>query len=119
MKAQRGISLGGLLVGAVIFALVALLAMKVVPAWIEYGKIIKVVKAIAADGSLKDAPAAQIRTSFEKRAEIDEIKSIQAEDLEISKEDGALSIAFAYTAKVPLFGNASLVFDFAGGSARK
>jgi hypothetical protein len=119
MKAQRGVSLGGLLVGAVIFALVALLAMKVVPAWIEYGKIVKVVKAISADGGLKDAPVSQIRESFEKRADIDEIKSIQAEDLEISKEEGVLKISFAYTAKIPLFGNASLVFDFAGGNIKE
>lgn len=119
MKFQRGVSLGGLMVGAAIFAVLALLAMKVVPVWIEYGKIAKVVKATAADGSLKEAPISQIRAAYEKRAEIDVIKSIKAEDLEIKKEDGRLEIYFAYTEKVPLFGNASLVFDFEGSSAKE
>lgn len=118
MKFQRGVSLNGLLVGAVIFALLALITMKVLPEWIEYGKIVKVVKATAADSSLKEAPIAQVRASFDKRADIDVIKSITAEDLDISKEGGDLVISFAYTKKVPLFANVSLVFDFEGSSAK-
>jgi hypothetical protein len=119
MKFQRGVGLNGLLIGSVIFALVALLAMKVLPEWIEYGKIVKVVKATAADASLKEASVAQVREAFSRRADIDVIKSITAQDLEISKEGGDLVISFAYTKKVPLFGNASLVFDFEGSSGGK
>lgn len=118
MKFQRGVSLNGLLIGAVIFALAALITMKVLPEWIEYGKIAKVVKATAADRGLKDAPIAQVRASFDKRADIDVIKSITAEDLDISKEGGNLVISFAYTKKVPLFANVSLVFDFEGSSEK-
>jgi hypothetical protein len=119
MKFQRGVSLNGLLIGSVIFALVALLLMKVLPEWIEYGKIVKVVKATAADASLKEASMAQVREAFSRRADIDVIKSITAQDLDISKEGNDLVIAFAYTSKVPLFGNASLVFDFEGSSDKK
>lgn len=119
MKFQRGVSLNGLLIGAVIFALLALLTMKVLPEWIEYGKILKVVKATAADSSLKEAPVGQVRVSFEKRADIDVIKSVTAQDLEISKDGGDLVISFAYTKKVPLFANVSLVFDFEGSSAEQ
>lgn len=117
MKFQRGVSLNGLLIGAVIFALAALITMKVLPEWIEYGKIVKAVKATAADKGLKEAPIAQVRASFDKRADIDVIKSITSEDLDISKE-GDLVISFAYTKKVPLFGNVSLVFDFEGSSEK-
>lgn len=119
MKFQRGISLNGLLIGGVIFALVALLAMKVLPEWMEYGKILKVVKATAADASLRDATLAEVRTSFEKRADIDLIKSITAQDLDISKEGNELVISFAYSKKVPLFGNTSLTFDFEGSSNKQ
>ena len=118
MKFQRGVSLGGLMVGGVIFALLALLTMKVLPEWIEYGKIVKVVKATAADSGLKDAPLAQVRASFEKRADIDVIKSVTAQDLKISKGGGELTISFAYTKKIPLFANVSLFFDFEGSSAK-
>lgn len=119
MKFQRGVSLNGLLIGGVIFALLALLAMKVLPEWIEYAKIVKVVKATAADATLKDASVAQVREAYSKRADIDVIKSVTAQDLDITKEGNDLVISFAYSKKVPLFGNTSLVFDFEGSSDKK
>ncbi|MBH1962002.1 MAG: DUF4845 domain-containing protein [Rhodocyclales bacterium] len=119
MKFQRGVSLNGLLIGGVIFGLVALLAMKVLPEWMEYGKIVKVVKATANDGNLKEASIADVRAAYDKRADIDLIKSVTGQDLDITKENGDFSISFAYTKKVPLFYNVSLVFDFEGNSAAK
>ncbi len=44
------------------------------------------------------------------------MKSITGQDLEVTKEGGELVISFAYTKKVPLFKNVSLVFDFEGAS---
>ena len=61
----------------------------------------------------------EVRTAFGKRAEINDIKSISGEDLEITKDGNGLVIEFAYTARVPLAGNASLVFEFAGTSQGK
>jgi hypothetical protein len=119
MKFQRGMGLGGLLIGAVIFALLALLTMKVLPEWVEYGKIAKVVKATANDSNLKEASVADVRAAYDKRADIDVIKSVTGQDLDIKKEDNSLSIAFAYSKKVPLFYNVSLVFDFEGHSTSR
>jgi hypothetical protein len=119
MKLQRGFSLSSLMVAGLIFALAALLTMKVLPEWIEYGKAVKAVKATAADSSLGEASPAQVRAAYAKRADIDEIKSVSAEDLDVTKEAGELIISFAYTKKIPMFGNMSLVFDFEGSSAKK
>lgn len=119
MKSQRGVSLNGLMIGSVIFALVALLTMKVLPEWIEYGKILRVVKATAGDSSLKEATIPDVRAAYDKRADIDVIKSVTGQDIDVSKEGGELVISFAYTKKVPLFYNVSLVFDFEGSSAKK
>jgi Tfp pilus assembly protein PilE len=116
MKLQRGFSLNALMIGGAAIGVLALLAMKIVPEYMEFGTVVKTVKATAADTSLKDASVAQVRTSFAKRAEIDSIKSISEKDLDITKEGGELVISFAYTKKVPLFKNVSLVFDFEGAS---
>jgi hypothetical protein len=119
MKYQRGMSLNTLMLWGALLFVVALVAMKALPPWIEYGKIVKVVKATAQDGSLKEASVTQVRAAFDKRADIDVIKAIKGEDLEITKEGGDLMITFAYTEKVKLFSNVSLVFDFEGSSAAK
>lgn len=116
---QRGVSLSGLLMGSVVVALVALVAMKSLPEWIEYGKISKAVKATASDSGLTDATVAQVRVAYEKRRDIDEIKSVTAQDIEITKEGNEMVISFAYTSKVHLFSNVSLVFDFEGSSAKQ
>ena len=119
MKLQRGYSLNSLMIGGVIVALVALLALKVLPDWIEYGKVVKAVKTTAGDGTLKDGTVAEVRAAYARRADIDEIKSVAPQDLDITKEGGDLVISFAYTKKVPLFSNVSLVFDFEGSSAKQ
>jgi hypothetical protein len=105
--------------GSVVVALIALVAMKSLPEWIEYGKIVKAVKSTATDAGLKDATVSQVRAAYQKRSEIDEIKSVTAQDIEITKEGNELVIAFAYTSKVHLFSNVSLVFDFEGSSAKQ
>ena len=119
MKLQRGVSLYGVMIGGVIFALVALLAMKALPPWIEYGNLLKAVKGTAADGSLKDATVSQVRAAFGRRADMDEVKSVTPQDIQVTKEGNELVISFEYSKKVPLFGNTSLVFDFEGSSAKQ
>jgi len=116
MKFQRGFSLNTLMLGGAAVAVLALLAMKIAPEYMEYGTVVKAVKATAADTGLKEASVAQVRASYAKRAEIDNIKSLSEKDLDITKEGGELVISFAYTRKVPLFKNVSLVFDFEGAS---
>jgi len=119
MKLQRGLSLNALMMGGAVLALVSLVAMKAIPPWIEYGNLMKAVKGTAADSSLKDASVKQVQAAFGKRADMDDVKSVTAQDLDISKDGGELVISFSYVKKVPLFGNASLVFDFEGSSAKQ
>ncbi len=116
MKLQRGFSLNALMIGGAAVGVLALLAMKIAPEYMEYGSAVKAIKATASDTSLKDASVAQVRSSYAKRAEIDNIKSLSEKDLDITKEGGELVISFAYSRKVPLFKNVSLVFDFEGAS---
>ncbi len=119
MKYQRGVSLNGLMFVAVIFGLLALGTMKVAPELIEFGQIKKAVVATAADPALKDASVAKIRDAYGKYAEIDNIKRVGPNDLEVTKDGSDIVISFAYTSKIPLFSYVSLVFDFEGNSKEK
>ena len=117
MKFQRGLSLNTLMLGGFVLALLSLLAMKSIPPWIENVNLVKAVKGTATDGSLKDAPMSKVREAFSRRADMDDVKSVTAADLEITKEGGELVISFKYEKKVPLFHNVSLLFDFEGSSS--
>ena len=115
MKKQRGVALSGVLFWGFVIALLSVLAMKVVPEYLTYFKILKATKAIALNSADKTVP--EIRASFAKYMDVEHVSTITPSDLDISKEGNSIVIAFAYEKRIPLFYNVSLLIDFSGSSA--
>ena len=107
---QRGVSMAGLLAGLVILVFLALLGMKVAPAYIEFFTAKKAIVAIASEN--RNGSVGDIRGAFARRANIDDITAVDAKDLEITKEGGQVVVSAAYRKEVPLFMNVGLYFDF-------
>jgi Tfp pilus assembly protein PilE len=106
---QRGVSLSGLIVALAVIGVLAVFALKLLPTWAEYRSAKDaIVKAKATGGSV-----AEMKTTFRKNAEINNVDSIGANDLVFSKDSGETEISFAYEKRVPLAGNVSLVIDYA------
>jgi hypothetical protein len=112
---QEGVSLSGLLIVLVILGVVAALGLKLIPSYIEYAKAKAAIEAIGSDRS-KSGSVTEIRKAFDSRANIDDISSVKAQDLEITKEGGEVVISFSYRKEIPLGGNVGLYVDFAGRS---
>ena len=115
MKSQRGLSLVKLLVGGFLLALLAIAGMKVVPSVIEFYKIKKAVTAVAGQAS-GNTSVSEVRNAYAKFVEIDVIKAVQPQDLEIYKDSGELVISFSYSQKIKIGGPVSLVIDYEGSS---
>ena len=113
-KYQHGIGLGGLLIGLVILIVLALFGFKIGPSYMEFFAIKKIVTAVAQEK--QGATVAEVRKAFDARSQIDDISSVKASDLEITKEGSDIVIAFAYRKEVPLFKNLGLYIDFAAQS---
>ena len=113
-RRQRGLSMTTLLVAAVVIVFGAIGFMKIGPAYKEYFEVKRAVSGAALEG--RDSTVPEVRKGFERRAIIDNIDVVGPQDLDISKEGGELVVSFSYTKKVPLFGNVSLLFEFAGAS---
>jgi len=111
---QRGVSLGGLMVVLTLLIIVGLLALKTIPAYLEYGAIKKAVVSIAAEKS--GAGVADIRKAFDARAAIDDFTAVKGADLEVTKEGGQIVINVAYRKEVPLFMNIGIYWDFVANS---
>ncbi len=110
---QRGFTLSGMVTGMVVLALLALVGAKLAPAYIDYFSIKKILTAMEVNGELKTLGSKDLRTSYAKRALIDNVKSITPEDLQISKApDGTAIISAEYSVKTPLAANVSLLIDF-------
>lgn len=116
MHKQRGISMVGIIFVCIGLVLVAVGGLKVTPAYLEYMSVKKAVVGIVQGGEARGGTVSEIRRAFDKRAQVDDISVISGADLEITKEGNDVVVAFSYPKKVPLFGNVSLYFDFAGNS---
>lgn len=108
---QRGVSITALIVGLVIFIVLALFGMRVIPSFMEYRTAKGAIEAIARSAQ---SPA-DVRRAWESRAAVDDM-SLKVTDLEITKEGNQMVIAFAYRKEVPLFGNVGLYIDYAASS---
>lgn len=109
---QRGVGLSGLFLWSFVLFFVAVLGMKLVPVYIENAAIKKTLIAIANDPVLQNGTKAEIRTSFNKRAQIDDISVVDEGDIEFNKENGQVVLSIIYSVKTPLFANISLYLDF-------
>jgi hypothetical protein len=110
INAEGGVSLSGLIVVLIVIGFVALLGIKVTPAWLEYRAVKQsIVKAKAAGGTPRE-----IQQAFDKNADVNSIDAITGRDLTITRDSGTPEVSFRYEKRVPLAGNVSLVFDFAG-----
>jgi uncharacterized membrane protein len=114
-KNQLGVSLGGLLVGSAILIVLAMLALKMIPSYIEFFSIKKVIAAVGEEAR-NGANAAAIRRSFENRATIDSIESVKGADLEITKDANGVVVSAAYRKEIPLVSNIGIYIDFSAVS---
>ena len=113
---QQGITLMGLIFGAVVLIFAAVLAMKLVPAYIEFFSVKKALAGIAVDTRGRSTSVADIRRLFEGRSAIDDINSVKSSDLEISREGNNYVVAAAWRREVPLFANIGVYIDFAAST---
>ena len=111
---QLGVSLMGLIIGAVILIFVLLLGMKALPPWMEFFTAKKHITQIAQEQ--RSGTVGDVRKAWQLKTAIEDVPSVKDTDLEITKEGGEIVISFAYRKEVPLFANVGLYMDFAASS---
>lgn len=116
MRDQKGISLSGLLLWGFVIAMIALVVIKVAPSAVEYYKIRKDIKAVAA-AATPTSTVPELRAAYGKYVEVDQISDVRPQDLDITKEGNQIVISFAYEKKIPLFGPASLLLEYHASSS--
>ena len=111
---QRGVTLFGLMLWAIVIGFIALVTMKVLPTLNEYFTIQKAVNKLAVEG-LTTVP--EIRAAFERQKDIEySIQSISGKDLNITKEDDKVVISFAYNKEIELISPVFLLIKYDGRS---
>ncbi len=115
-KSQSGLSLiSVLLVGGGMAALVVL-GLKLIPVVNEYYGIKRALVAVVGASNPQSATVSELRNAFSKRVTVDDITSVTAADIDITKENGRIVMSVDYARKVPLYGKVSLLIEFSVSS---
>jgi hypothetical protein len=112
---QRGITFIGLVFVASVLGIAGVIAAQVFPTALEYQTIGKAAQK-AADGG---GTVAQVRSSFDKQAAVDNIYSVDGSQLEVTKEGDKVVVSYAYPREIHLVGPAYLVLKYKGRAASK
>jgi Domain of unknown function (DUF4845) len=108
---QRGLSFLGLLFVGGLLAVAGVIAAQIVPTAIEYQAVLK-----AANKASEGNSVAEVRSIFDRAAEVDNISSIRGKDLDVTKENDKIVVSFAYQREIHLAGPGYLTLKYAGRS---
>ena len=113
MHKQRGMTFIGVVLLVAVIVFVAVIAMKLTPAYLEFMSVKNTMTKISKDPNFGSMSNKEIMDSFLKSAVIEDIKSIDAKDLQIMKDSSGKPLVIAeYQVLVPLMGNVTALLDF-------
>lgn len=113
MHKQRGMTFIGVVLLVAVIVFVATIAIKLTPAYLEFFAVKKVVQKIQKDPSFAGMGQKEIMDSYYRSASIDNIGSVQEENITIEKtESGTPVITIEYQKVIPIVANVSALLDF-------
>ncbi|MFO1232401.1 MAG: DUF4845 domain-containing protein [Paenacidovorax caeni] len=105
---QRGLSFFGVIFIGVFAVAAFAIGGQSIPVFLEHQAIRKAAAKAAKEGST----VAEVRTIFDKAAQIDDISSIKGADLEVTKRGDKIVVSYQYAREIALAGPAYLVYRF-------
>ncbi|MBS0325317.1 MAG: DUF4845 domain-containing protein [Proteobacteria bacterium] len=113
---QRGLSMIGFLFTTAVVIVVALVAFRVGPSYIEYFTVQK-----ALDQTMQEAqnptPDA-VRRAMDRRLSAEYVDSVRASDVMVTREGDSIVASVAWQKVLPMIGNASILLDFEARSTK-
>ena len=95
------------LIFVAILACVGLIGAQAFPTVLEYQAAVKAINRAKDAGTVAD-----IRASFDRAAQVDNITAIKGTDLEITKNGDQAEVSFAYDKEIHMFGPAYLLLKY-------
>jgi len=114
---QSGITIIGFLFVAAVLLTVAIIGFRVLPSYIEYFSVEKILRQVL-DGARNGASLAEVRRDFETRSGADYVESVHASDVELTKEGNEITLSAAWTRTLHLVGNVSLLLEFEASATK-
>jgi Domain of unknown function (DUF4845) len=109
---ERGATFLGMVVIIAILGAALYMGIRLTPIYLEYMKVSRALSQVAKEYSATNANPLVIRSSLERRWDVEDIKSISWKEVEIRKTSYGYEVRAQYRAEAPFIANVSLVADF-------
>ncbi len=119
MKRQRGITLGGIFIFMMVMGFFAYIAARVLPGYFDYWTLQRIMQNVLALPDIKDAKESAIRAKFVKELQINNMKTVNSEDLLIEWVPNGVRLSASFSMKQPFMGPVSLCLDFQAEATSK
>jgi len=109
---QRGMSMISWIIVIAFLLFQGIMAMKIIPVYINDASVSSIMKELPNDSSLSHASISKIRDTVEKRLKINNIYDIDRNDIVIKPGQGGYDVTLDYESRGTLFGNLDYIISF-------
>ena len=111
-RGQQGITLVGFIVVLVLLGCIAYLAMRMIPAYIEYYSVVNNIKGVAQEPGITTMDEGRIRNLIGRRFNISYIESIEPKDVKIIRDTNGMRLSVVYEVRKPVVSNVDVIMHF-------
>ena len=111
-RAQRGITFIGFILLLVLAGCIAYLGMRIVPAYIEYYSVVKVLKNVAKEPGVENMDPDRIHNLLGRGFDIGYVETIDHKDVKIVKDTNGMHFDAEYEVRKPVVANIDLIIHF-------
>jgi len=109
---QQGMTFIGLLCILAMAGVIVYAGVRLVPVYLNYMKLSRTMESAAGEFKGENADLAGVRTSLDRHWNIEDITAVGQKDIEITRDEGGLTLHVAYDDTVPYIANISLSVHF-------
>ena len=110
IKHQHGMTAIGWMLVLVIIGFFVLLALRMVPAYLDYYKVVSTLDALESESGFSNPR--EIRKLLERRFDVSFVDAITPQDVEIKSKGNNYIVTAAYEKSEHIMGNVYVVMDF-------
>jgi Domain of unknown function (DUF4845) len=111
-RRQQGMTFIGLMCILVLVGTIGYAGVRLVPVYLNYMKLARTMESAASEFKGEAANLDNVRKSIDRHWAIEDITGIDQKDIEITKDDGGLTLHAVYDDTVPYIANVSLSVHF-------
>ena len=112
LNRQKGMTAIGWLIVLALIGFFVLLALRMVPAYMEYYKVVSTLESLEEETGWTDVSPQAIRRLLERRFDISYVQSITPRQVSIKPVGAYYNVSAKYSAREHLVGNVSVVMEF-------